>query len=673
MEENVSILLEKSDTSALKVNYKQHNDSKVHIKLYNGSSILGQGDFIILDTSIVKRENTYQKWITLSTPSSTTGGPRKSAMANNLINTIKIFLKAKFQYTDKENGSVLETDPKSELETVVKEFKNDKSKIISAGDTKKKLNSRQKNLSAGDVSNFGSGSKRKNVSTSQTPTPSQRNQNQISHVYNTLNTMASVTSPKINTSKHSSPNTKKTLNFNNKKQTKKSSLNSKDEYTAKILQTEGHDLKKIKKQQPERPKSQISSKEPKETLHQALKEQKESKIKIMDKQEKSSLSKLPQIKKDFTDPALSNHQDTTCISAVENNNFNSQNDQGENNEELDLTNSFIDQVFVNDSDPLLNSIKFDSTLAEFRTYYTSDLLNVLPDDEMYLKFEAKMLIEKVLELMELYYQDYKELLNRYSQYKHFLKLYAEKYSLFNKKINKLKENLENNKIRNTFIGFLWRQENAECSENFALQKKEINLFSTMMCLESTNNLDVENYIKSELEKKQSEKTKIMEIAAKIFSNEETYNKLSDNVKHTLNTILSKNGISLSFNEIITPKKEEKTTISSIGNYYSNDQEEPLIIPVTHERNVSNVTANFGNIGTLNFNNNNNLTMRSTNNGNVSFSASETDKHSLIEIIQESKKTLHTLKPEETFYQDDLKKSLQKKEFKSLKKSKINYI
>lgn len=215
----------------------------------------------------------------------------------------------------------------------------------------------------------------------------------------------------------------------------------------------------------------------------------------------------------------------------------------------DMSNeSFIDQIFQDEFDQekieeKLLSNKFRSSYEEYKSYYNLDLLNVYPEDTMYLQFEMKMLIEKFMEIRDNYTSELNLLKKDHIAMRKFLILYNEKYRLINKKINKLKQMTESNHVKHTLNSFVNKQEVIRSTSEIECNKKHLELYKMLMNFNVrflSSEREVKEYIKNKKEIHDRDTINIVNLCQKIFSREEVKEKMTNGQKMLVNRIFDKN-------------------------------------------------------------------------------------------------------------------------------------
>jgi hypothetical protein len=232
---------------------------------------------------------------------------------------------------------------------------------------------------------------------------------------------------------------------------------------------------------------------------------------------------------------------------------------------LDMTsNSFIDQIFQDDSNNLEEtSNKLTNCIREFNLYYTDELMKVLPNDQTFLKFEAKMLADKFFEIQDNYYAQLKELMTLYRNFKKFYLAYNDKFRNINKKHNRIKEALESNHLKTTVLGFINKEEDKRANESLSINRDEMKIYNTLFN-QTSQKAQVDEFANIEKENYFNDKEKLFTIAGKIFENPKMIEILSNGQRMIVNRLLNKNDKS---NLNVSPN--EKTTNISFNNFNCN--------------------------------------------------------------------------------------------------------
>jgi hypothetical protein len=169
-------------------------------------------------------------------------------------------------------------------------------------------------------------------------------------------------------------------------------------------------------------------------------------------------------------------EQTSTINTINNNNDKSYN--------IQQANTLLNEIALSDNDNSPNhshsllslsqiKSKFEETKNDYNLIYTDTYFESVQDEA--LKLEMQLLLEKVIELQQLYHNEISQAIDEYKQLKVSLYKYTKMYLLLKRKFNMLEEQIELDKVtnmsQNIYKDIKW----------VSLYKKEMDCYSFVYC------------------------------------------------------------------------------------------------------------------------------------------------------------------------------------------------
>jgi hypothetical protein len=574
VEESALFLLNNIETPSIELIFKKiKKEIKFLTQLSRGSELIGIGEFVIYSSVFEKKDLIFKKWCNIlenkvETPK------EKLNLTMNLINSIRIYIKANIQYhhLDEETNGKIQLESDIVTESKISPTKrradsfemNEENKISFLEKMKKnsKPDNQLNSLNRSQILN-------QNVSIKTLSTPQKNKYNYKGKNMSStelINTKNNIDKSKINNS--NLINNSSIIN-NNSKPTSTINSNKKKEYIKKVSKINGLDCLSSRNISSSKKNAKTNNK----LLDSFIKQEETSTVPKTNISEENKL----QSNYDHIEPIhhlsacegaeyslnngtnisqglISNFGDKTSINS---NILDHPESKSDDSSSLLIDNIFSDEIQKEKTNLNNENIpEFTETFNLFQTYYNENYLNVLPSDSFYLQFEIKMLLDKFLELRDSYYNEYNQLKNDSKNFKKFFILYNEKYRLINKKINKIKGIVETNCFKNTLINFIDSQEIIIKREETNVFLKQINIFKSLLNLNfEKEKLEMQEYNRKLIETYQTDKQKFFFLSKKLFEKKENSDKLTDGQKLLINRILNK-----------PPESTNKTTTSGSKTY-----------------------------------------------------------------------------------------------------------
>ena len=151
---------------------------------------------------------------------------------------------------------------------------------------------------------------------------------------------------------------------------------------------------------------------------------------------------------------------------------------------IQQTNTLLNEIALSDNDNSPNhshsllslsqiKSKFEETKNDYNLIYTDTYFASVQDEA--LKLEMQLLLEKVIELQQLYHNEISQTIDEYKQLKASLYKYTKMYLLLKRKFNMLEEQIELDKVtnmsQNIYKDIKWA----------SLYKKEMDCYSFLHC------------------------------------------------------------------------------------------------------------------------------------------------------------------------------------------------
>jgi hypothetical protein len=558
VEESALFLLNNIETPSIELIFKKiKKEIKFLTQLFRGSELIGIGEFVIYSSVFEKKDLIFKKWCNIlenkvETPK------EKLNLTMNLINSIRIYIKANIQYhqLDEETNGKLQLESDIVTESKISptkrradSFEMNEENKISFQEKMKKISKPDNQLNSLNRSQILN----QNVSIKTLSTPQKNKYNYKGKNMSStelINTKNNIDKSRINNS--NLMNNSSIIN-NNSKLTSIINSNKKKEYIKKVSKINGLDCLSSRNISSSKKNAKTNNK----LLDSFIKQEENSTVPKTNSSEENKL----QSNYDHIEPIhhisgceggecslnnctnisqglISNFGDKTSINT---NILDHPESKSDDSSSLLIDNIFSDEIQKEKTNLNNENIpEFTETFNLFQTYYNENYLNVLPSDSFYLQFEIKMLLEKFLELRDSYYNEYNQLKNDNKNFKKFFILYNEKYRLINKKINKIKGIVETNSFKNTLINFIDSQEIIIKREETNVLLKQINIFKSLLNLNfEKEKLEMQEYNRKLIETYQNDKQRFYFLSKKLFEKKENVDKLTDGQKLLINRILNK--------------------------------------------------------------------------------------------------------------------------------------